>query len=227
MKELFKKWLIENKNKFEQVGIKTDEIFQSSKGSLDSFIRVDHISSNAMGRITIYDSKLIDVEVIDITTGDNLFYQHLEVTGSGNPNFELLFWEYFESMQQSIRVPKNKHITGDNIRLLDSNRKITYSGEELIEVLREIELILISLHKIGSYYGENLPSKDGQVELEYAIETNNFIDDWKVARRLAKVRRILEDKFDNTLGSDDMDDLERAFKGIKYWTLPGDKAEEE
>ncbi|NBI28644.1 hypothetical protein ERL59_06715 [Chengkuizengella sp. YPA3-1-1] len=111
--------------------------------------------------------------------------------------------------------------------MLDSNRKITYSGEELIEVLREIELILISLHKIGSYYGENLPSKDGQVELEYAIETNNFIDDWKVARRLAKVRRILEDKFDNTLGSDDMDDLERAFKGIKYWTLPGDKAEEE
>lgn len=40
--------------------------------------------------------------------------------------------------------------------------------------------------------------------------------------RLAKVRGMLSEKFDNTLGNDDMDDIERAMDGLKYWSKPGD-----
>ena len=106
--------------------------------------------------------------------------------------------------------------------MLKANKKITLSGEELIEALKEIELILISLHKMGSYYGEKFIENEDKYKTEYEIETTRFIDDWSVTQRLAKVRRILSEKFDDTLGEDDMDDLERAMEGLKYWANPGD-----
>jgi hypothetical protein len=96
--------------------------------------------------------------------------------------------------------------------MMKKNEKIILSGEEAISVLKEINLILISLHKIGSYY-------IGKEKVEYERETNRFIDDWKVTQRLAEVRKILTEKFDLTLGEDDM---ERALDSIKYWFKPGD-----
>lgn len=34
---------------------------------------------------------------------------------------------------------------------------------------------------------------------------------------------ILTEKFDATLGDDDMDDLERAMESLRYWSKPSDK----
>lgn len=111
--------------------------------------------------------------------------------------------------------------------MLKANEKIVLSGTETIELLKEIEIILISLHKIGSYYGTKWhEGKLDKEKYEYERETNRFIDEWKVTRRLAKVRCILSEKFDDTLGDDDMDDLERAMESLKYWTAPGDKPED-
>ncbi|MBD0141311.1 hypothetical protein IAF34_18725, partial [Acinetobacter baumannii] len=56
--------------------------------------------------------------------------------------------------------------------MLEANKKLVYSGDEVLSVLQEIEFILISLHKIGSYYAETLPNSYE----EYAKETTNFID---------------------------------------------------
>jgi hypothetical protein len=95
--------------------------------------------------------------------------------------------------------------------MLDKNKSITYQGEDLIYALKDIELILISLHKIGSYYID----KDQD---EYAKETCKFIDEWSVTQRLANVRSILMDKFDSSLGDDDMDDIERSLVDLSYWT---------
>lgn len=99
--------------------------------------------------------------------------------------------------------------------MMPANSQITLSGDEAIAALKEINLILISLHNIGSYYID----KDRN---DYASETNRFIDEWGVTTRLAKVRRILSEKFDLSLGDDDMDDLERAMEDIKYWSSQGD-----
>lgn len=85
--------------------------------------------------------------------------------------------------------------------------------------------MLISLNKMGSFYAEKLLSKDSKVEMDYAYETTKFIDDWKVTQRLAKVREILSEKFDRSLGDDDMDDLERAIEDLNFWSRPGDKPE--
>ena len=94
-----------------------------------------------------------------------------------------------------------------------ANEVITLSGEEAIEVLKELEVILISLHRIGSYY------VDKNVK-DYQKETTRFIDEWKVTHKLANARMILTKKFDSTLGEDNMDDLERAMEDLSYWTPP-------
>lgn len=107
--------------------------------------------------------------------------------------------------------------------MIKRNERIIFSGTELIEALKEIELILISLHKMGSYYATQYHEGNLKKEkYDYEKETTQFIDQCKVTQRLAKVRQILSEKFDRTLGDDDMDDLERAMEGIVYWEKPGD-----
>jgi hypothetical protein len=109
--------------------------------------------------------------------------------------------------------------------MMPANEQITLSGEEVIDVIKEIELILVSLHQMGSFYAQKHHEGYDRDNREYEKETTDFIDKWKVTHRLAKVRRILSEKFDDTLGNDDMDDLERAMEGLRYWEKPGDNPE--
>jgi hypothetical protein len=108
--------------------------------------------------------------------------------------------------------------------MLESNKKITYTGEELLAVLNELDLLVVSFDKIGSCYGDKMDGhNDEKVLKEYEGEIIKFVHDWKVPQRIAKVREILSVKFDKTLGDDDMDDLERAAEHLKYWSKPNDK----
>lgn len=94
--------------------------------------------------------------------------------------------------------------------MLDTNKRIIIPGESVLEALAEIEFILISLHKIGSYYNDK-PIAD------YQRATTDFIDNEKITQKLANVRRILSERFDNTLGKDDTDDIERHLANIAFW----------
>lgn len=96
--------------------------------------------------------------------------------------------------------------------MLEQNEKIVLPGEEALDVLKEIEFILISLHRMGSYYAE----KPGALE-EYRRATTDFIDDHAVTQRLAKVRKTISQHFDDSLGDDDMDDIERYISDLKAW----------
>jgi len=93
--------------------------------------------------------------------------------------------------------------------MLETNKKIVLNGEDALEVLADIEFILISLHKMGSYYSDK-PIED------YQKSTTDFIDNEGVTQRLARVRKIISKNFDSTLGDDDMDDIERHMEGIKF-----------
>ncbi len=101
------------------------------------------------------------------------------------------------------------------MKLRPANQRIEMSGEDAIRVLREIELILVSLHKIGSYYAV---SDEG--EASYARETTRFIDEWRVVDRLAEARGLLSRPFDSTLADDGMDDLERELQVVEAWSSP-------
>ena len=94
--------------------------------------------------------------------------------------------------------------------MLDANKRITISGEDALNALTEIELILVSLRKIGTYYIDKSSE-------EYQRATTDFIDNARITSRLAKVRGLITAGFDKTLGDDDMDDLERHIQGLKFW----------
>lgn len=103
------------------------------------------------------------------------------------------------------------------------NENITYTFDELKEVLGELEMIIISLHKMGSYYGDKFDTYGEEMYRgEYEKETTRFIDEWRVCKKLGKVRSILSERFDRTLGEDDMDDLEREMDEIRHWSKLGD-----
>jgi hypothetical protein len=92
---------------------------------------------------------------------------------------------------------------------------ITLSREEALEILRQVNLMLISLHQMGSYYQDRDRSS-------YEKETTRFIDEWKVTQRLSSIRRTITSKFDLVAGLDKMDEVERALEGLKYWSAEGD-----
>lgn len=92
----------------------------------------------------------------------------------------------------------------------DTNKILALSGESALVALAELEFMLISLHKIGSYY------------MDIPVEANNaattaFIDNNHITHRLAKIRSIISEPFDPSLGDDDMDDIERRVCQIEFW----------
>ncbi|NTZ83094.1 hypothetical protein FCJ61_08835 [Burkholderia metallica] len=105
--------------------------------------------------------------------------------------------------------------------MLEGNEKIELSGSEALSILCELEYLLISLRNIGIYYHEPGREFDDR-NLEYCAETTRFIDENKVTQRLAKLRKMISEKFDSSLGDDDMDDIERAVEKVKVWGNPGD-----
>lgn len=84
--------------------------------------------------------------------------------------------------------------------------------ERLVSVLRNLEMIVVSLDRIGSAAADLGPE-------EYRRASSDFLDDWDVARRLASARRILSEPFSDEVGPDDMDELERELQHVEHWTV--------
>ena len=114
-----------------------------------------------------------------------------------------------------------KSPNGNNMH--KDNKNIVLTGEEALSVLSEINYLLISLRDIARYYYHS-QSDDNMInnEIAYCKETTEFIDRNKITHRLAYIRMIITEKFNNELGDDDMDDIEREMEKIKYWEKPGD-----
>ena len=107
--------------------------------------------------------------------------------------------------------------------LQPANRRIVLSGEDALRILREIELLLQSLHHIGRHYypdGDD-DGADALRRAQYCAETTRFIDEEQATTRLARMRSILSAAFDTPLGADEMDDLERAVEALPLWRAPG------
>ncbi|MEH6418261.1 hypothetical protein [Pseudomonas sp. CGJS7] len=97
--------------------------------------------------------------------------------------------------------------------MVSTNQPLSIDRDQLLPVLRDLEYILISLHKIGSHYAADLPEK----HQDYCAETTRFIDQAQVTQRLAKIRSVLSGAFDQTRGEDDLTEVERALEGLAFW----------
>lgn len=82
--------------------------------------------------------------------------------------------------------------------------KVQLDRASLIEALGHLEVIVPSLDRIGSLMAE-LP-----IDEQHRV-LSEFIIDWSVTRRLARVRRLLSEVLD-------YDDLEQLFGDVEVWS---------
>ena len=90
--------------------------------------------------------------------------------------------------------------------------KVTYRQSSIISVLRDLEMMVVSLDRLGSYEGA---AKD---DADHNRLLADFVTDWDVFRKLAEARAVLSEPFDDHVGADGMDLLERTMGDVKYWS---------
>ena len=93
--------------------------------------------------------------------------------------------------------------------------RVEFDKEEILNVLRDLEMIVTSLDRIGSSF-----ALDQQKRQEALQE---FVEDWGVFNRLARARQILSTPFSDEVGDDGMDELEREMNGVENWSLANRK----
>ena len=117
---------------------------------------------------------------------------------------------------------KTPNFLKDPNKLREDNEKVTYDGMQVALILKELDFLVVSFDKIGSYYAEDIRTNREQ----YEKETMQFIDNSWVGPRLANIRAILTQKFNLQEGEDELDDIERICEQIPYWHKPGDYCDE-
>ncbi len=117
---------------------------------------------------------------------------------------------------------KTLNFSKDLNKLREDNEKVTYDGMQMALILKELDFLVVSFDKIGSYYAEDIRTNREQ----YEKETMQFIDNSWVGPRLANIRAILTQKFNLQEGEDELDDIERICVQIPYWHKPGDYCDE-
>ena len=93
---------------------------------------------------------------------------------------------------------------------------VTYRKKDIINILRDLNMIVVSLDRIGSEYSEHSRRKSDE-ELNALLA--DFIFEWNVPEKIANARKVLDEAFSRELGDDDMDELEREFQDLQYWSL--------
>ena len=117
---------------------------------------------------------------------------------------------------------KTPNFSKDVNKLCKENEKVTYDGMQVALILKELDFLVVSFDKIGSYYAEEIRTNREQ----YEKEIMQFMDNSWVGPRLANIRAILTQKFNLQEGEDELDDIERICEQIPYWHKPGDYCDE-
>ena len=117
---------------------------------------------------------------------------------------------------------KTPNFLKDPNKLREENEKVTYDGMQVALILKELDFLVVSFDKIGSYYAEEIRTNREQ----YEKEIMQFMDNSWVGPRLANIRAILTQKFNLQEGEDELDDIERICEQIPYWHKPGDYCDE-
>lgn len=98
MNEIFYKWLNENQVRLGKKGIQTQNISKSPQNPNPS-VFTDHYYVNKLGRITVWKSGIIDMEILDEQSEETVFHKHFEITDK-SPNVENVLEEYFRNLMR-------------------------------------------------------------------------------------------------------------------------------
>ena len=89
-----------------------------------------------------------------------------------------------------------------------AKKPYTISENDLVKLLADIDLVVVSLDRIGSS-SENLEKARSQ--------TAAFFGNPSMFRRLARMRRVLSEVFDKSASPKAAKRLEATLQRVKYW----------
>lgn len=98
-------------------------------------------------------------------------------------------------------------------------RKIEFTYEEVMEILKELEVISVSYDKIGAYFHDY---EDRELARQYADEVIRFEDTNKICNRISKVKYYISSRFYDTYSDEIIEESYDEFDKLKYWEKPGD-----
>jgi hypothetical protein len=102
------------------------------------------------------------------------------------------------------------------------NKQITLTSGAALQILTDIEFILISLKNIARHYYDNVDNAEDIDPMAYALETTRFIDKNDVVYKLAEMRKLVSESYDNQLDPDELEALEEMIDTMNVWLKPGD-----
>ena len=98
---------------------------------------------------------------------------------------------------------------------MDRNEQIFLTLKDTESILKELNLILISLHNMGTYYY-------GKSKQAYEVETTDFVDKNAITARLAYIRRIIPEVYYSNISKEQYDEYCSDMEKLNYWEKPGD-----
>ena len=98
MRELLQNWIEMRRTDLAKIGITTGEVHMGPDVPPKPGLYVDHDTSTALGRIVIWESGEMEVEVISAEDGKQLFWKYYEL--EGEPNFDLLLQNYLNALTE-------------------------------------------------------------------------------------------------------------------------------
>ena len=90
----------------------------------------------------------------------------------------------------------------------DTTNRIAYPRKQILEVLRTLNELVVSLDQLGSAE---------MTKQEHDSAVSDFIQRHRIIRKAAVARKILSEPFSTAEGADGMDELEREMQDIQYW----------
>ena len=88
--------------------------------------------------------------------------------------------------------------------------QISYQRSDIIVVLRTLNELVVSLGRIGSRSSE-------VTKTQFEANLARFVIERDVTGKLAHARRVLSAAFDDRVGADGLDELERLMQDVEYW----------
>jgi hypothetical protein len=89
-----------------------------------------------------------------------------------------------------------------------TKRRYSLAEDSLVKILADLELIVVSLDRIGTSTGD---------DTEGRMRAAEFLEDEGVFRRLAHARRVLSDVFDAGASSETVRKFEARLARLRYW----------
>lgn len=92
----FKQWAEDKAKVLLTKGIRTDNIINSGQESNNPSTRADHMTDICLGRITVWKSGDMIIEVLDVETCDTIMFESFEL--QEDDDFSNYLTEYFKTL---------------------------------------------------------------------------------------------------------------------------------